>query len=74
MPTTVPTVGVLADYLSRTQLAAELGVTTRTISRWRWNRKGPPAHRIAGRVMFKRADVLAWLDQQREADAGQAAA
>jgi hypothetical protein len=64
--TAPPTDGVLANYLSRDQLADELGVTTRTISRWRWNRKGPPAHRIAGRVMFKRADVVVWLEQQRE--------
>lgn len=64
--TAQPIGGVLANYLTRDQLAAELGVTTRTISRWRWERKGPPAHRIAGRVMFKRPDVEAWLEQQRE--------
>ena len=64
-----PTDGVLADYLSRDQLAAELDVTTRTISRWRWNRKGPPATRIAGRVLFRRSDVLAWIESQREVTA-----
>lgn len=64
--TTRHTAGILDNYLTRDQLAAELGVTTRTISRWRWERKGPPAHRIAGRVMFKRPDVEAWLEQQRE--------
>lgn len=58
--------GVLANYLTRDQLAEELGVTTRTISRWRWERKGPPAHKVAGRILFKRTDVEAWLDQQRE--------
>lgn len=59
--------GVLGNYMSREQLATELGVTVRTISRWRWNRKGPPAHRIAGRVMFKRSDVQSWIESQREA-------
>lgn len=57
---------VLSQYLTRKQLAAELGVTVRTISRWRWERKGPPAHRVAGRVLFKRADVMEWIEQQRE--------
>lgn len=57
---------VLSQYLTRKQLAAELGVTVRTISRWRWERKGPAAHIIGGRVYFKRSDVEAWLEKQRE--------
>lgn len=57
---------VLSQYLSRKQLAAELGVTVRTISRWRWERKGPTAHVIGGRIFFKRSDVEAWLEKQRE--------
>lgn len=57
---------LLADFLSRRQLADELRIDIRTLSRWRWQRKGPPAIRVAGRVLFKRSDVLAWLDAQRE--------
>ncbi len=58
---------LLADYLSRQQLADELRVDLRTLNRWRWQRKGPPATRIAGRVLFKRSDVQAWIEAQREA-------
>lgn len=58
--------GVLADYLSRSQLANDLGVTVRTISRWRIHGNGPIATKIAGRVLFKRDDVMRWIEQQRE--------
>lgn len=57
---------LLADYLTRQQLADELNIDLRTLSRWRWQRKGPPATRVAGRVLFKRADVVAWIESQRE--------
>lgn len=57
---------ILSDYLSKSQLAAELGVTVRTITRWRMMRTAPPAVRVAGRVMFKRADVKQWIEAQRE--------
>ena len=58
---------VLADHLTRAQLATELHVTPRTLARWRWQRKGPPSILLAGRRFYRRAAVVAWLDAQVEA-------
>ena len=57
---------VLYGYLTLKQLASELGRDVRTVMRWRLQRKGPPACKVCGRLLFKRADVLAWIEQQRE--------
>ncbi|MFT3792094.1 MAG: helix-turn-helix domain-containing protein [Rudaea sp.] len=65
-PVTASATPILADYLTIAALAAELGVTTRTIRRWRWKRTAPPAIRMHGRILYRRADVIAWIDSQRE--------
>jgi predicted DNA-binding transcriptional regulator AlpA len=39
----------------------------------RWMRHagtGPRSAKVGGRVMFRKADVLAWIDAQFEAEAG----
>ncbi|MBE5315684.1 MAG: helix-turn-helix domain-containing protein [Xanthomonadales bacterium] len=58
---------LLADYLTREQLAAELHVTVRTLARWRWQRIGPPSVLLCGRRLYRRSDVAAWIEAQREA-------
>jgi len=57
---------LLAGYLTAQQLADELGVDIRTIWRWRWARKAPPAYKLGGRLMFKKSEVEDWVAQQRE--------
>lgn len=54
--------GVLEGFLTRDELAKELRVTTRTLIRWKWKRKGPPSVVIAGRVYYKRAAVRNWMN------------
>lgn len=58
--------GLLADYLSKKQLAHELGVAVRTVNRWRHHRSGPKAVHVGGRIYFRREDVAAWLAQRTE--------
>ncbi len=58
--------GLLADFLTREQLAGELRVTVRTLARWRWQRIGPKSVLLGGRRLYRRADVVAWLEQQAE--------
>jgi hypothetical protein len=54
---------LLAGYLTEAQLAAALGVCTRTLQRWRTHRKGPPPTTdIPGRSVLYRCDGFAeWL-------------
>lgn len=59
---TTETLHLLADYLTREQLAEELKVTTRTLDKWEWLRCGPRKVKIGARVYYKRSDVAAWIE------------
>ncbi len=49
------------EFLSDRQLAELLDVTTRTTLRWRRDGGGPNFIRVgARRILYRRADVLAW--------------
>jgi predicted DNA-binding transcriptional regulator AlpA len=53
--------------LSRKELAAALGVSTRTVDRWIHEQTGPPATLLpSGRRRWRWGDVEAWLRQRRE--------
>jgi len=47
-------------FLSKTALAAQLGVTPRTIKTWREH--GLPGRRVGREVMFDLAEVERWID------------
>ncbi len=52
----------------RREVAAMLGVSEATIHQWRYRGEGPPGYRLnGGRVRYREADVLAWLEGQRDA-------
>ena len=51
--------------LTPKQTSDYLQVTTRTLARWRNMRKGPPWVKAGHRVLYRRADLDAWLEQQR---------
>ena len=58
------TKAVLAGWITRNELARELGITTDTLGRWAAQRKGP-AYVKAGRKIFYRRDVVrAWLQSE----------
>ena len=58
------TEAVLAGWITRNELARELGLTTDTLGRWAAQRKGP-AYVKAGRKIFYRRDVVrAWLQSE----------
>jgi hypothetical protein len=56
--------GLLADYASEEETAAELGVNKRTLARWRAMRVGPPPTAVGRKWYYKRSSVAAWLDRQ----------
>lgn len=61
---------LLAGWISREDLAAQLGFTPDTLARWAARHEGPPCTRIGRRVLYRRAAVLDWirtLEQARPA-------
>ena len=63
---------LLDGYMSREEVAKELGVNPRTLDRWHQMREGPPRTRIGKKVVYARTDVAGWIEANREAtpDAG----
>lgn len=59
------------DTLTARELAPRLKRSVVTLERWRRLRIGPPYLRICGRVLYDPADVAAWIEQQKQATAGQ---
>jgi hypothetical protein len=58
---TARTAALLDGWLSRAQVAQEVGVSIDTLARWETRRIGPPCIRI-GRKVFYRADAFReWL-------------
>jgi len=60
----------LDPLLSIEDLAEYLGVPVTTIYDWRVDGKGPCGVRVGRHVKFTVTDVLAWIDNQREARPG----
>ncbi len=58
---------VLSDWISREDLALDLGIKVDTLRRWDARRIGPPFAKIGARVMYRREAVRAWL-VSREVD------
>ncbi len=63
---TVP--NVLADLLSEEALAAQIGVTIRTLQRWRQLRQGPPWLSIGRSVFYRAAATREWILQRERGE------
>lgn len=55
---------LLTSRLTTAELASELKRSPETITRWRRLRTGPPYLRVQGRVLYDRASVEKWLQDQ----------
>jgi hypothetical protein len=55
------TEGLLADFLTQDQAAAELKVCERTLDRWRRLKEGPPITKLGRRILYRRSSLQAWL-------------
>jgi predicted DNA-binding transcriptional regulator AlpA len=49
------------EYLTRSELAAELGVSERSLWRWDNARVGPPRTTLGRRIVYRRGGVTQWL-------------
>ena len=62
------------DYISTREVAAFLGLSPRTLDRYRVTGAGPKFHKFGNRVRYLRADVEAWAAERRySSTSGQAA-
>ena len=55
------------NYLNTRQAAEWLGLSMRTLHRYRVSGRGPVFHRFGGRVRYLRADLDAWAASRRRA-------
>ena len=59
--------GLLTEYLTKAELAAELRRSVRSIDRWLLTGDGPPSIRIGNTTLYRRESVLAWLRSRETA-------
>ena len=59
-------VNLLCEYLTPDQLASQLGVSERTLSRWHTQRLGPPRCAIGKLILYRVDAVREWM-AEREA-------
>jgi hypothetical protein len=55
---------LLADYLTETALAGELGITVRGLRSWRTKRQGPAWTKLGSKILYRRDAFHAWLKAQ----------
>jgi len=53
--------GILSEYLTKAELAAQLHRSIRSVDRWTLTGDGPPCIRIGRRSLYRRAAVVEWL-------------
>jgi hypothetical protein len=56
--------GILADYWTEAECAAELGISVLTLRRWNLQKKGPPRTYIGRTIFYRKASVRDWLAAQ----------
>ena len=53
-----------SDLMTTNEVETEFGIPAGTLRYYRSCDVGPASFRLAGRVRYRRADVLAWITQQ----------
>ena len=53
--------GLLDDYLSPAECAAELDINPRTLERWHRLREGPPRTIVGRKIFYHRESLRRWL-------------
>lgn len=55
---------LLDDMLAEKEIAAELGVSARTVKRWRAMPGGLPFIALGGRIFYRRSSVRTWIESR----------
>lgn len=53
-----------APFITTAQLSALTGIKQATLRYWRHCDEGPPSFSLGGRVLYRRSEVMAWIEQQ----------
>ena len=61
-----------SNYLSTRRAAAFLGLSPRTLDRYRVSGAGPAFHRFGNRILYRRDDLEAWASARRVASTSEA--
>jgi predicted DNA-binding transcriptional regulator AlpA len=59
--------GLLSGWISRADLAQQLGVSEDTLRRWDAARTGPPCIRAGRKIFYRRSAVLEWMEEREVA-------
>lgn len=59
----------LPDLLTRPEVAAYTGLSMPTLARWAGAGEGPRVTRFSNKVRYRKADLLAWIDEQAQVSA-----
>lgn len=59
----------MTDTMTLAELAEERHISPATLRYWRHRGEGPKSFKLGRRVMYKRADVDAWVQAQYDASA-----
>ena len=57
---------LLSEWMTRPELASELGLTIDTLARWASRRIGPPCVKAGRKVLYRRESVRDWLRRQED--------
>lgn len=57
------------DLMTIEEVSRDYRIPANTLRFWRQRREGPPSFKLGRRVMYRRADVDAWIEAQVQADA-----
>ena len=58
---------VPSPYLNQTEAGSLLGLSVRTLERFRWDGRGPKYLKLGRRVVYAREDLTAWAESRRRA-------
>jgi DNA-binding transcriptional MerR regulator len=61
------TITAEVDLMTTEDVSTELGIPVGTLRYYRSCGRGPVSFRLAGRVRYRRSDVLTWLELQERA-------
>ena len=54
----------MSELLTMEEVAAYVRRPLATVRYWRYQGTGPKSARVGGRILYRRADVEAWVDAQ----------